>query len=231
MSEHASPSRAPTEVVWHRFNGDAFTSAPIQPEEGEENTSVIEKVKIGIATAAKSFSIDTWLARNTPEKVLPILTKVIEGSKEEFADAVANGGGVYGVGYCFGGRYVTVFAADSPHPSVRTKQGGDEEAGLAKTTPLFKAGALAHGTQITTEELESIKAPLSFVCVENDNLFPDEIREAGKTYLEENKIEHELKVYPGVPHGFGVVGQYQEPHIQTAQEEAYQQMLAWLKAH
>jgi len=47
-----------------------------------------------------------WLACQTPEKVLLILQKFVEGAKEEFAGAVANDGGVYAVGYCFGGKYV-----------------------------------------------------------------------------------------------------------------------------
>ena len=39
------------------------------------------------------------------------------------------------------------------------------------------------------------------MITENDQLFPDDIREAGKKHLEEKQIEHEIKVYPGVPHG------------------------------
>ena len=36
---------------------------------------------------------------------------------------------------------------------------------------------------------------------ENDQLFPDHVRNEGQKYLEENKVEHEIQVYPGVPHG------------------------------
>ena len=206
-------------------------NAPTISDTEGENSSVIEKVKFGfattVATTAKSFMLDMWLARQTPEKVVPILHKVIEGAKEEFADAVASGGGVYAVGYCFGGKYVCIFAAEQQ--SLEAKQ--DEEAGLAKQPPLIKAGALAHGTLITKEDLEAIKSPVSMVCVENDNLFPDDVRDAGKEFLEKNNVEHEMKVYPGVPHGFAVVGQYEDQKIQNAQGEAHQQMLAWLKAH
>lgn len=42
---------------------------------------------------------------------------------------------------------------------------------------------------------------------ENDQLFPDDVRIAGQKYLEENKVEHEIKVYPGVPHGKSYVGE------------------------
>lgn len=37
--------------------------------------------------------------------------------------------------------------------------------------------------------------------LENDQLFPDEVRISGQKSLEENKVEHEMKVYSDVPHG------------------------------
>lgn len=192
---------------------------------------MIEKVKMGFATTAKSFMVDMWLARQTPEKVLPILRKVVEGAKEEFADAVANGGGVYAVGYCFGGKYVCLLGAELPDTVAHGQALKDEEQGVVKSGPLIKAGALAHGTLITKEDLESIKSPISMACVENDQLFPDDIRTAGQTVLEEKKIEHEVKVYSGVPHGFAVVGEYEDPKIHEAQKSAFQQMVGWLNAH
>ena len=89
------------------------------------------------------------------------------------------------------------------------------------------------------------------VYSENDELFPGEILEEGRKYLEANNIEHEICVYPGVPHGkpqyltvaileaeadsiisgFAVVGNYTEPHIKEAQASAFDQMLSWLKKH
>lgn len=85
-----------------------------------------------------------WLARQTPEKVLPVLRKVIEGAKEEFADAVANGGGVYAVGYCFGGKYVLLLGSELPDV-VNPHAIQDEERGATVFAPLIKAGAVAHG--------------------------------------------------------------------------------------
>lgn len=37
--------------------------------------------------------------------------------------------------------------------------------------------------------------------LENDQLFPDDVRIAGQKRLEESGIEHEIKVYSDVPHG------------------------------
>ena len=216
-----------------QFAGDPAPNTATDPnEESEENQSVVEKVKMGFATTAKSFMLDMWLARQTPEKVLPILHKVVDGAKEEFADAVANGGGIYGVGYCFGGKYVCVLASELPDDVAHGQaQAKDEEVGMVTKAPVIKAGALAHGTLIGKEDIESIKSPISMACVENDQLFPDEVRTAGQESLEKNKVEHEVKVYAGVPHGFAVVGEYEDSKIQKAQREAFAQMVGWLKNH
>lgn len=216
-----------------RFAGDPAPNATTDPNaEAEENPSVIEKVKLGFATTAKSFMVDMWLARQTPEKVLPVLQKVVEGAKEEFADAVANGGGIYGVGYCFGGKYICLLTSELPDSAAHGQaQPKDEEAGMTKAAPLIKVGALAHGTMISKEDLEGVKSPISLVCVENDQLFPDDVRDAGKEHLAQNKVEHEVKVYSGVPHGFAVVGEYDDVKIQEAQKEAFEQMVSWLKSH
>ena len=128
-----------------RFGGDAIPHIKIDPN---EEPSVIEKVKIGMAETVKSFRIDMWLARQTQEKVLPILRKVIEGAKEEFADAVANGGGVYAVGYCFGGKYVCLLGSVLPATVAHGQGLKDEEQGMAKEEPVIRAGAFAHGMGI-----------------------------------------------------------------------------------
>lgn len=106
---------------------------------------MIEKVKMGLADTAKSFMIDMWLARQSQEKVIPLLHKVIEGAKDEFADAVANGDGIYAVGYCFGGRYVLLLGSELPDTVAKGQALMDEEKGVVKRAPQIKAGAIAHG--------------------------------------------------------------------------------------
>lgn len=87
-------------VMPDMFAGDPLPGSATYTE--EKDPSIIEQVKMRAAETAKSFLIDLWLARNTPQKALPIVHKVLEAAKDEYADAVANGGGVYSVGYCFG---------------------------------------------------------------------------------------------------------------------------------
>ncbi|MCJ1397894.1 hypothetical protein MMC11_001090 [Xylographa trunciseda] len=214
-----------------QFGGDPAPNSANPNAPQEENPTVIEQVKLRAAETVQSFMLDMWLARQTQEKVLPILQKFIEGAKEEFADAVANGGGVYAVGYCFGGKYVLLLASELPDTVAHGQKLKDEEQGVVKSGPLIKAGAIAHGTLVTKQDLEGVKSPISMVCIENDQLFPDEVRESGKVYLEEKHIEHEIKVYSGVPHGFAVAGEYQDQKIQAEQKAAFEQMVGWLKVH
>lgn len=205
------------------FDGDAAPNATtaIEPDQVTDGgaPSFLDNFKIKAVETAKSFLIDMWLARHTEEKVLPILHKVLEGCRDEFADAVSNGGGVYAAGYCFGGRYVLLLAAE--RKAVASGGGGiaagllsgggaqggpqdpaDEESAAPQTHgPYIKAGALAHATLVAKDDFEGLKAPVSLACVESDPLFPDDVRKYGEDYLSKAGLEHEVQVYPGVPHG------------------------------
>jgi dienelactone hydrolase len=186
-------------VMPDMFDNDPAPNSTTSIE--EENATVIEQIKLGFATAAKSFTIDMWLARHTAEKVMPILLKVIDAAKIEFADAVAGGGGIYGVGYCFGAKYIIVLAGEKSETVAWSRKPNDEEAGVVKNGPYIKVGAIAHGTLVTKDDFHGLKSPILLLCVENDQLFPEEILNDGIKYLQENGVEHGIKTYPGVPHG------------------------------
>lgn len=219
---------------------DMFSNDPLPGSatyQEEKDPSLLEQIKLRAAETAKSFLLDMWLARQTPEKVLPILHKVIEAAKDEFADAVANGGGIYSVGYCFGGRMTLLLAgerAEAPAGSLFTQAAGSTDEEAAKPTkkgPYIKAGAVAHATLVTKEDFDGTKVPLTFVCVENDQLFEEQVRSFGETTLRGSGVEAEFKTYQGVPHGFGVVGEYQDAKIKSAQKEAFEQILSFLQSH
>jgi len=214
-----------------QFDGDPAPNSVPEPTSPAE-PSFIERFKLGIVDSAKSFMIDMWLARHTPEKVLPLLHKVITAAKDEFADAIANGGGIYAVGYCFGAKYVLLLAGEHPDSLLWGQETPSaEEEGMIKKGPFIKTGAVAHGTQVTPGDISAVRVPISIICVEDDPLFPDEIRKAGEDALVKSGVEHEVKIYPGVPHGFAVLGDYEDPKIKEAQQQAFGEMLGWLQAH
>ena len=119
--------------------------------------------------------IDMWLARQTAEKVLPRIQKVLDAVKDEYADCISHSGGIYAAGYCFGAKYVLILAGEHPDSVLHGQHTGDEEQGMVKKAPIIKAGAIAHATLVTREDVKAVKAPMSIVAVENDPLFPDEI--------------------------------------------------------
>ncbi|KAI2473269.1 alpha/beta-hydrolase [Annulohypoxylon bovei var. microspora] len=220
------------------FDGNPAPNSSLGSEAETQETSFLDKIKLKAAEIAKSFVIDEWLARHTEGKVMPILEKVVDACKSEFADAVGNGGGIYAVGYCFGGRYVLLLASE--RSQVQTGWSGaqkpsDEEAGeganSTKKGPYIKAGALAHATLVSPDDFQGLKVPVSLVCVESDPMFPDEVRETGENVMSKENVEHEVQVYPGVPHGFAVIGDYNDGNIKNAQETAFEQMLRWVKEH
>jgi dienelactone hydrolase len=248
--------------------------------------SLLDRIKLGLADTAKSFVIDMWLARQTPEKVLPRLLKALEAARDEYADAIAHGNGIYAVGYCFGARYVLILAGEDPvkHESVvgdgsgipditsalprslanlnipglgsanaagaaegdleaqNTREGGtattrDEAASpLAAATqpsgPLIKAGAIAHGTQVTRADVRGVCVPLGVIAVQDDPLFPEDVLEVGRKAWAASNVECHVEVFPkGVPHGFAVVGEYEDENIQREQERAWKMMVGWLDSH
>ncbi|CAK7269372.1 hypothetical protein SEPCBS57363_003570 [Sporothrix epigloea] len=228
------------------FGGDvapnAATIAEAQDEEGGDSgsSSFLDLFKIKAAETVKSFMIDMWLARHTEAKVLPLLHRVLDAARDEFADALSSGGGVYAVGYCFGGRYVILLAGDKGKaasaaaavPAADSSgDGGSADAAMLERIPLIKTGVLAHATLVSPDDFKGLQVPISMVCVESDPMFPDAVRMAGEDYMSEHNLEHEVHVYPGVPHGFAVVGDYADESIKLAQATAFDQMLKWLKAH
>ncbi|KAK0945181.1 hypothetical protein LTR48_001207 [Friedmanniomyces endolithicus] len=220
-------------VMPDQFGGDPAPTTTTSTAPAEAHPTIIEQVKLGVASVAKSFTIDMWLARHTPEKVLPILHSVLTSVKEEYADAVSSGGGIYAVGYCFGAKYALLLAADL-HKDVAAGHRAPEtqaEEGMARQGPQAKCGAIAHGTQITVEELAGVSVPMCVVAVKDDPLFPDHVREQGVEAMQKKGVEHEVSVYEGVPHGFAVLGDYADEGIVEKQKEAFGQMLAWLKKH
>lgn len=186
----------------HRFNGDTApnTNTTIH---SESSPSFIERVKLGIAEAAKSFQIDMWLARHTPATVLPHLHRLLAALRDEFADAVANGDGIYAVGYSFGAKYVLLLGSDLGDEMATGQREGSQESKAEEGKmkgPAIKVGALAHGI-IDREDFVHLKVPVGMVCVEGDPLFSDEAREEGVKIAKQKGVEVESWVYPGVPHG------------------------------
>ncbi|KAI4849674.1 dienelactone hydrolase [Aureobasidium sp. EXF-8845] len=222
-------------IVPDQFNNDPAPNAVFSA--GDNNTSFLESLKLRAAEVAKSFRLDMWLARHTPSSVLPRLSKVLSAVKDEFADAVQAGGGVYCVGVSVGGRHALLLASElgadvlEGQKEVSEEAAGKVEEGMIRRGPDVKAAVILHGATIEREDFTGVKSPIALLTVDEDALFSDEVREAGVKSLKEKGVEVQEWTYPGVPHGFAVVGEYQDEAIKQAQKQAFEVVLEWLKAH
>ena len=189
------------------FNKDPAPNSKPAEESLSSDASWLATVKVKVAETAKSFGLDMWLARHTEETVMPILQGVLKQAREEFADAVSHGDGVYCVGYCIGGKYALLLAgeraAGEPADAATALHEIAErvEQGEVKHKPEVKCAVCAHGAMVGRRDLHEVKVPVQLVCVEDDPLFPEVELEEGRKVLEKDGIEHDVRVYPNVPHG------------------------------
>ncbi|KAG9941610.1 dienelactone hydrolase family protein, partial [Aureobasidium melanogenum] len=222
-------------IMPDQFNNDPAPNSVFSA--GDDKTSFLEQLKLRAAEVAKSFRSDMWLARHTPSSVLPRLNKVLTAVKDEFADAVQAGGGVYCVGVSVGGRFALLLASElgadvlEGQTEVSEEAAGKAEEGMIRKGPAVKAAVILHGATIEREDFHGVKNPIALLTVDEDPLFSDEVREAGLKTLKEKGVEVQEWTYPGVPHGFAVVGEYQDEAIKQAQKQSFEVVLEWLKVH
>jgi len=215
------------------FNGQAAKGAVTAPPHQTQaaaaapSTSIIEKIKLGMVEASKSFVIDMWLARHTPATIMPRLKKVVEGVREQFADAVANGGGIYGVGYCSGAKYIVLLCGENPYSGSQAHKSG--EVGKMQQGPELKCGVIAHGTLVTKEDLQAVRTPMTIISLRDDPVFPEEVIVAGRESFRKHGLRHKVEFYDDVPHGFAVIGDYEDKSIVEKQKEVFEVMCEALR--
>jgi carboxymethylenebutenolidase len=122
------------------------------------------------------------------------------------------------IGFCRGGRTVWEYAAHNKN---------------------LKAGVAFYGTLVDpppqkerwpkspTELAPEMKAPVLGLYGAEDQGIPVAQVEAMKEALAKAKKKAEFKIYPGAPHGFHA--DYRPSYKKEAAEDAWKQMLAWLK--
>jgi len=142
----------------------------------------------------------TWGPKHTPEITRPIVNKALEGIKKEY-----NPDSIYTVGYCFGARYVLQLLA----------------------TDDVKAGAIAHPSGVTIEDVRAITKPLFIAGAETDGAYTDELKKQTEVLLKEIKATYFTTLASGVSHGFAVKGDITDPVVKFAKEKALRDTVEW----
>ncbi|KAG7192151.1 uncharacterized protein KQ657_002516 [Scheffersomyces spartinae] len=115
-----------------------------------------------------------------------------------------------GVGYCFGAKFVVPQMA---------KDG------------FFSAGAIAHPSFVSEEELGAIVKPLLISACYTDKIFTTELRAKSEEILnklsEDIDLDWRLNLFPKVVHGFAVRGDISNRDVRYAMESTIKDQLEW----
>ncbi|KAK9468958.1 dienelactone hydrolase [Lipomyces arxii] len=122
-----------------------------------------------------TFDLPTWLGKHSLEITEPIVDKVLGHIKEDFAPT-----SIGAVGYCYGAKYVVRLLGEK----------------------VVTAGAIAHPSFVTEEEVEKVTLPIIISAAEVDPIFTAENRAKTEAILVKNKATYEITVYAGTTHGF-----------------------------
>lgn len=152
--------------------------------------------------ALPSDDLGKWLSVHTPEVTRPIY----EGFLSKLRAEVGKDAFIGSVGYCFGAKFVIQqLAADG----------------------YVDAGAIAHPSFVTIEEVAEIKKPLLTSAAEIDTIFTVELRHETEAKLAEIGARYEITLFSGVTHGFSVRGDMSDPVVAYSANKTLQDQIQW----
>ncbi|XP_062180782.1 endo-1,3;1,4-beta-D-glucanase-like [Phragmites australis] len=102
---------------------------------------------------------------------------------------------------------------------------------LAKTDEI-QAVVISHPALVTVDDMKEIKCPIEVLGGELDALSPPKLVHQFERALEQNKaIDHFVKIFPRVPHGFACRYNSSDPFSVKTAEEARKDMISWFGKH
>lgn len=137
---------------------------------------------------------EKWFARHTPEITSPIFSGFLSRFRQEVSPK-----SLFGIGYCFGAKFVV--------------QNLSEKG-------LLDAGAIAHPSLVSEEEVEGIMKPIIISAAQNDDSFPPELRHKTEEILSKRTtLKWELTSFSQVSHGYSVRGDISNLQVKYAKEK------------
>lgn len=146
--------------------------------------------------------LPTWLQSHTPEITTPIYSGFLTKLREEKGSSAFIGS----IGYCFGAKYVI---------QQLSAEG------------VLDAGAIAHPSFVSIDEVAAIKKPLLIAAAETDHIFSVELRHQTEIKLAEIKARYQLTLYSGVSHGYSLKGDLTIPEVKYAAEKTLADQIQW----
>eukprot|EP00262_Sarcandra_glabra_P020716 TRINITY_DN83_c0_g1_i3.p1 TRINITY_DN83_c0_g1~~TRINITY_DN83_c0_g1_i3.p1 ORF type:complete len:255 (+),score=62.13 TRINITY_DN83_c0_g1_i3:47-766(+) len=144
--------------------------------------------------------IPVWLESHGPDKGY-------EDSKPIIAELKSKGITAIGAaGFCWGAKVV-----------VELGKSGD-----------IQAAVLLHPSFVTVDDIKEVKVPISILGAEIDKMSPPELlKEFEELLSTSGVVDHFVKIFPGVSHGWTVRYDVGNEHGLKSAEESHGDLLAW----
>ncbi|MCH0628680.1 dienelactone hydrolase family protein [Kocuria palustris] len=187
-----------TDIYGHKYNNTLLIADEISKAGYQV---LIPDILKGDPVPAEHGDLGPWLQNHTQEITTPIVNGFLKKIREELQPTF-----VGGIGYCFGAKYVVL--------------------NLAKDG-LLDAGAGAHPSFVTIDDVKAITKPLLFSCAEVDPIFPADARFEAEKALAEIGARYQVDLFLGVSHGFACRGDMKDPVVKYAAEKALSDQICW----
>lgn len=94
----------------------------------------------------------------------------------------------------------------------------------------IKAVVLLHPSRVTAEEVKAVQVPTAVLAAEIDELTPAHVVEEFQRILKNKAgVEHFVKIYPGVQHGWTVRYDPSDEQVTKQAEAAHHDMISWFQ--
>ncbi|WVZ98439.1 hypothetical protein U9M48_043882 [Paspalum notatum var. saurae] len=145
-----------------------------------------------------------WLQAHTPQKAFEEAKPIIAALKEKGVSTIG------AAGYCWGAKVVVE---------------------LAKFHEI-QAAVLLHPSLLTVDDIKEVKCPISMLGAEIDKTSPPELLKEFEQVLSANSgIDHFVKIFPGVAHGWAVRYSENDVAAVSSAEEALHDMTHWFNKY
>jgi dienelactone hydrolase len=147
---------------------------------------------------------EIWKKAHEPPVIDPLLETVVQYIRRTYGEEVK----IWGVGYCFGGRYI-----------MRLMGSG-----------VIDVGVVNHPSFYTLDEVGQLGGKrLAIYAAETDDIHTPEIRRATEDVLTSVEATWMSTVFSGTHHGFSVRGDLNIKMVRLAKERAFKGAVEWFR--
>ncbi|KAL4590216.1 hypothetical protein LXL04_003142 [Taraxacum kok-saghyz] len=144
--------------------------------------------------------IQDWLKNHGPVEAVVFAKSVIQALKEKGISKIG------AAGFCWGAKVVVELAKEAE----------------------IQVAALLHPSLVTLDDIKGVKVSTAILGAEIDKLSPPELVKEFELALEANtEIDHFVKIYSGVSHGWTVRWKDDDEIAVKCAKEAHEDLLAW----